>query len=158
MLREVAEQLDHWAVARNASDRAEGLLALKPCRIRLLGQMALFELDVELPLAATNDVDVYADCDHAVQQEFARLLSLKGKTLDPLGHEIWMPRETQYRTLFRGELVHLQVADVESVLVSKALKAPQKNGPLITAYLASGPSDRFMRLARAHRVDLEQFL
>src|SRR4029077_8415051 len=132
LLVEIAEKLDRWAVARNAADRSEGLLGMKPCRIRLLGQMALFELGAKLPLAATNDVDVHADYEHAMQQELARLLSAKGKILDPLGNEVWMPKETRYRTLYRGELVRLDVADEESVLLSNALKAPRKNGPLIT--------------------------
>jgi hypothetical protein len=96
--------------------------------------------------------------EHAVRQEFARLLSSKGKVLDPVGNEVWMPKETKYRTLYRGELVHLEVADIESVLLSKALKAPEKNAALITAYLASGPSRRFMQLASAYQLDLEQFL
>jgi hypothetical protein len=158
LLLEIAEKLDRWAVARNAADRDAGLLGVKPCRIRLLGQMALLELGTKLPLVATNDVDVYADYEHSMQQEFARLLSSKGKLLDPLGKEVWMPKEARYRTLYRGELVRLDVADEESVLLSKALKAPRKNGPLITAYLASGPSKRFIQLARTYRLDLEQFL
>ena len=158
MLVEIAEELDHWAVAKSAADRRDGLLGMKPCRIRLLGQMALFELGINLPLAATNDVDVHANYEHAMQQEFARLLSAKGKILDPLGNEVWMPKETRYRTLYKGELVRLDLADEESILLSKALKAPRKNGPLITAYLALGPSQRFIRLARAYRLDLEQFL
>ncbi|MFI5306822.1 MAG: hypothetical protein ACHQ53_05700 [Polyangiales bacterium] len=158
MLVEIAEKLDRWAAARNASDRAGGMLGIKPCRIRLLDQMALFELGTKLPLVATNDVDVHADYEHAMQQEFARLLRTKGKLLDPLGNEVWMPKETRYRTLYRGELVRLDVADEESLLLSKALKAPRKNGPLITAYLAAGPTERFMHLARVYGLDLEQFL
>ena len=158
MLADITEKLDRWAVARDASDRAEGLPGIRPCRIRLLGQMALFELGTKLPLVATNDVDVYADYGHAMQQEFARLLSARGKLLDPVGSEVWMPREARYRTLYRGELVRLDVADEESVLLSKALKAPRKNGPLITAYLAAGPSERFIQLAGAYGLDLEQFV
>ena len=160
MLAEIAQKLDRWAVAESASARADGLRGFRPCRIRLLGQMALFELGVSatLPLTATNDVEVHANYEHAMRQEFARLLSAKGKTLDPLGDEVWMPTETTYVTMYRGELVQLEVADLESVLLSKALKAPRKNGPLITAYLASRPSQRFMQLARRYRLDLEQFL
>jgi hypothetical protein len=50
------------------------------------------------------------------------------------------------------------LAEPEAVLVSKALKAPAKNRQLLVEYLASGPSDRFMKLVAKHTVDLEQFL
>jgi hypothetical protein len=158
MLREIAEQLDAWVVARNLEARDEGLPTLRPCTIKLLGQMALLESAVPLTLAATNDVDVQEDYPHAVEQELARLLARSGKELDPLGHAIWMPAETRYRDLFRGQLVTLQVADADAVLLSKARMAPVKNKPLILEYLARGPSERFLALASKYGVDLESFL
>jgi hypothetical protein len=68
-----------------------------------------------------------------------------------------MPRETRYTELFNGKLVRVLVAEPEAVLVSKALKAPTKNGPLITEYIASGASPRFFELATKYAVSLEQF-
>ncbi|HKO47631.1 MAG TPA: hypothetical protein VJV79_07905 [Polyangiaceae bacterium] len=158
MLIEVAERLETFVIERNLEARSEGTLALKPCVIKLLGQTALLEAKVSLTLAATNDVDVYADYEFAVEQEFRRLLATTGHALDPLGGEIWMPAETTYQPLFVGHCVTLLVADAESVLVSKALKAARKNRPLLTEYLARGPSARFLKLARKYRLDLEQFL
>jgi hypothetical protein len=124
----------------------------------LLGQAALLELDVPLSLAATNDVDVYADYEFPVEAEFRRLLKARGKELDPVGHEIWMPKETKYSVLYSGRFVELLVADVEAVLVSKGLKAPAKNRVILVEYLAKGASERFLRLARKYRLDLEQFV
>jgi hypothetical protein len=158
MLREIAEQLDAFALARGVEARREGLLSPRPCVIQLLGQTALLESKVELTLAATNDVDVYSDYEFPVEQEFRRLLRLRGLDLDPLGGEVWMPRETVYEPLFSGRFVTLQVADVAAILLSKGLKAPRKNGPLLTEYLARGPSPRFLTLARKYRLNLEQFL
>lgn len=158
MLIEIAERLETFVVERNLEARSEGLLMLRPCIIKLLGQTALLEAKVPLTLAATNDVDVYADYEFAVEQEFRRLLATKGRELDSLAGEIWMPAETTYRPLFVGHCVKLLVADVESVLVSKALKAARKNRPLLTEYLARGPSARFLKLAQKYRLDLEQFL
>ena len=54
--------------------------------------------------------------------------------------------------------VSLLVADVEAVLLWKALKASRKNRPLLTEYLARGPSLRFLTLADRYALDLEQFL
>lgn len=158
MLAAVAARLDAWAVTRNVEARSEGLQALRPCRIRLLGQMALLESKTNLELNLTNDVDVYADYEHVVEVELRRLLREVGLDLDPSGHEAWMPKETVYTNLFVGELVTLQVADPDAVLLSKALKAPRKNRALIVEFLAAGASARFLSLAKKYRLDLEQFL
>jgi hypothetical protein len=158
VLAEVAERLDAWVVERNLEARAEGMLTLPPCTIHLLGQSALLEVEAPLTLAVTNDVDVRADYLYPIEAELRRMLEQAGKELDPFGQEIWMPRETQYKVLFAGEFVTLKVADVEAILISKALKAPRKNRALIVEYLARGATLRFMRLARKYRVDLESFL
>jgi len=158
MLVEIAERLETFVVERNLEARREGLLALRPCVIKLLGQAALLEAKVALTLALTNDVDVYADYEFAIEQEFRRLLATKGRELDSLGGEVWMPVETTYRALFVGQYVTLLVADAEAVLLSKGLKAARKNRQLLTEYLAHGPSARFLKLAQKYRLDLEQFL
>lgn len=158
MLVRLAQRLDDWIFDQNVAARAEGLLTHSGCTIRVLGQTALFEAHIPFTLAVTRDVDVRADYDDAVRREFERLLAAEGRELDPLGHEIWMPAETQYPELFNGKLVRLLLAEPEAVLVSKALKAPVKNRPLLTEYLAHGPSDRFLKLAAKYALDLEQFL
>jgi hypothetical protein len=157
MIRSVAEKLDAWMMARNLEARAEGVLQLRPCRIRILGQMALLEGGASLTLALTRDVDVYADWEHEVQSEFRRLLAREGLDLDPLGDEIWMPGETEYADLYRGRYATVQVADIDSVLLSKALKAPEKNRALLVEYLAGGPSERFLKMAEKYGLDLERF-
>src|SRR6187402_322159 len=156
VLVEIAERLETFVVERNLGARKEGLLTLRPCVIQLLGQTVLLEAKVLLTLAATNDVDVYADYDFAIEQEFRRLLATKGRELDSLGAEVWMLTETAYQPLFVGHCVSLLVADAESILVSKGLKAARKNRPLLTEYLARGPSARFLKLAHKYRLDLEQ--
>jgi hypothetical protein len=64
----------------------------------------------------------------------------------------------RYRALFSGEYVTLEVADVDAVLLSKALKAPAKNRALIAAFLAAGGSTRFFTMAQRYHLDLEQFV
>jgi len=103
-------------------------------------------------------VAVLADYDFAIEKEFRRLLALRGRELDSLGGEVWMPKETTYEPLFAGSFVELLVADAESVLVSKGLKASRKNQPLLTEYLAGGASARLLKLAAKYRLDLEQFV
>ena len=157
MLAKIARKLDDWALDKNVEAAAGGLPRIRPCTLRLLGQTALFEANIELTLATTKGVDLVGDYDYAVRAELERLLAVEGRELDPLNGEIWMPRETDYFVLFSGELVRVLVAEPEAVLVSKALKAPLKNRPLITEYLARGPSKRFFDLAAKYSVELEAF-
>jgi hypothetical protein len=158
VLIELGRELDAWVIDRNVAASAEGLLQTRKCTIRVVGQTALLEAKVPLTLAATRDVDVFADYEDAVRREFARLLARAGRELDPLGHEIWMPSETRYDELYAGKMVRVLLAEADAVLLSKGLKAPVKNAPLLTEYLASGPSERFLALARKYRLDLERFL
>lgn len=69
-----------------------------------------------------------------------------------------MPPETIYEPLFSGRFVTVLVADTDCVLLSKGLKAPRKNQPLLTEYLAQGASPRFLALAQKYHLNLEQFL
>lgn len=158
MLTELAAELDVWFVERAREARQEGMAPPRACTIRVHGQMALLEREARLNLVATHDVDVRADFDHAARKEFERLLAKRDLVLDPVGHEAWMPEETEYETFFEGTFVTLKIADEESVLLSKAAKAPKKNGALLTQYLAQGPSERFVSLAAKYNVDLEQFV
>ena len=69
-----------------------------------------------------------------------------------------MPCETQYLLLYEGRHVEGYLADIDAILISKALKAPQKNRALITEYIAKGASERFMSLAGIYNLDLESFV
>ena len=157
-LAEIFLALDQWAARENVRARADGTPAHKRCTVRVLGQSALWAAGVDLTLTATQDVDAYGDYEWAVQQELERLLGEHGKVLDPHGHEVWMPTETTYSPIYRGKFVEALVADADAVLISKALKAPEKNRALVTEYLAKGASERFFELAQKYRVDLEQFV
>jgi hypothetical protein len=158
VLLEVAEELDGWALAQNIEAHDEGLPLLRASKFKLLGQLALLEAQAPLTVTATKDVEVYADCEYAVRRELERLLAKRGFELDPLGHEIWMPRETRYDEIFAGQFVSFAVADIDAVLVSKARMAADKNRALIVEYLARGASERFLELAARHHVNLGTFL
>ncbi|MCB9707247.1 MAG: hypothetical protein H6714_00455 [Myxococcales bacterium] len=157
-LERVFKELNAWIAEKNQEFSEEGVLTLPRCTIRVLGQTALLEAGTDLPLAATKDVDVYADYEHVVQVKFEELLRARGKLLDPIGHEAWMPKETKYLTVFDGSHVKGQIAAPEYVLLSKALKAPEKNRALIVEYLSSGPSELFLQLAEKYRLDLGRFV
>lgn len=149
--------LDQWVARENVRARAEGARTYPKCTVRVLGQAALWVAQLDLALTVTQDLDAYANYERPVQQELERLLAESGKVFDPHGRGVWMPRETRYDPLYGGTYVEALVADPDAVLISKALKAAQKNEAPVTEYLAKGASERFFELARKYSVDLEQF-
>ncbi len=102
VLVRIAQSFDKWIVRENIELRKGGLPPIRPCTIKVVGQAALLESGIALALAATNDVDVRADYAYPVEQEFVRLLTANDRTLDPVGHEAWVPRETRYQPAFVG--------------------------------------------------------
>jgi hypothetical protein len=159
VLEEVFADLDGWMLETNADYASQSLPPLRPIMIRIIGQTALLEANVDLPLVATQDVDAVARwSDDAVRHKLSELLEARGKLLDPLAHEAWMPKDTRYIPFFSGRLVTAELAMAEYVLISKARTAPVKNRVLLTDYLAAGPSPLFLQLARRYAIDLDALL
>jgi len=158
MLKTVLKKLDLWIEEQNKAFETEGLRKFHSCKIRIVGQTALIEANLSLHVPATMDVDVFADYEHSVQKKFEALLKEIGKELDPVGHEAWMPQETEYQQFYSGSFVTAYLAKPEFVILSKAKKAPQKNSRLITEYLASEPPAVFFELAKKYQIDLERFV
>lgn len=109
-------------------------------------------------LAATVDVDIYRVLEYSVNRKLVSLLEEEGKTLDPVGHEAWMPKETEWNSIFEGEYVSGYIAKPEYIMISKALKSPEKNRVLLLEYLAMDPPEQFFELAKKYEIKLEDFL
>src|SRR5258708_32618434 len=124
MLREMAGKLDNWVAAQNAQARVGGWAQLRPCTIKVLGQIALMETGVKLTLAATKDVDVYADYDNSIEREFVRLLAAAGHEPDPVGPEIWSPRATRHPNLKAARVAERALANPHAPRRRKRPTAP----------------------------------
>jgi len=158
MLKEVFADLDEWAKKTNRGNLDDGMAPLGKCLIQVVGQTALLEAKLDINLAATADVDIYQQIEYGFRKKFEELLKAKGKFLDPVGHEAWMPDETTYKTIFQGRYVEGSIAEPEYVLISKALKAPKRNEKLILEYLSTHPTNLFYSLAKKYKVPLEEFI
>ena len=158
MLQRVFTILDQEITELNVRSRAEGMTEIPRFYIKVVGQTALLEAQMGLPLFATVDVDAYANFVWLARECFCRVLEREGRHFDELSDQIWMPPETQYRLMIQGVSFDGYLAEPEYVLISKALKAPKKNGPLIRDYLALRPSPLFFALAETYKLNLEQFL
>ena len=126
MLKSVFRKLDEWIEEENGKRREAGMLSLDACEIKVIGQTALLEANLSLHVPATVDVDVFASYEFSVRKKFADLLKEIGKSLDPVGHEAWMPMEMKYRPFFEGNWLKAYLAKPEYVILSKAMKEPQK--------------------------------
>jgi len=157
MIKECAKKLDKWLVDENKKRAETGTLPLK-CTIKVIGQTALIEAGLKMQLAATMDVDFREQLHGIVREKLAQFLSEYGKQIDPVGHEAWMPEETEYHEIFSGKFVECFIAIPEYVLISKAKMAPSKNKNLIIEYLGTSPTPLFFELATKYGVNLEDFL
>ena len=92
------------------------------------------------------------------ETQFDELLQKRGRHLDSDSEKIWMPPETDYHLFFQGQSVDGFLAHPDDVLISKALKAPDRNRSLIISYLSQGASQKFLKLAQKYHLDLKRFL
>jgi len=157
MLKKLFKDLDNWTQKTNKELIKETLPTIKPFYIKVLGQTALIESKIKLNLFSTMDMDMYSDCNYLVKKELERLLSKHKKFLDGFSNEIWMPKETEYELFYEGKVLKAYLAKAEYVLISKALKAPEKNKNIIQEYLSKQPSELFIKLAKKYKVDLKVF-
>ncbi len=125
----------------NSERRVEGLIPVPMSRIRLLGQISLLvhdEVSAFLALAQTGDLDAFLDMSYVVKVELKKSLLKQGLIYDEDSPMIWIPSGAKYEKIFSFESVVVEAIDPESALVSKAVKAPEKNRQLIRQAIASG--------------------
>ena len=131
--------LDGRIRALNIERGNSGALKISRTEIRLLGQMSLLANDkvaATLPLAQTADVDAILLMDDVVKREFRELLAREGFVYDDDSHLVWIPPGGKFEPLFRFPLLEVTTLDPESALVSKAVKAPEKNPLLVRQAIA----------------------
>ena len=158
MLFKIFEKLDQEIMNLNEEFRAEGSSEIPKFHIKILGQSALIESNIALALNSTIDIDAYADFIWVAREKFCEILKENNLVFDELSNEIWMPDETKYISLYEGQFVNGFYAEPEYVLLSKALKAPEKNKNLIVQYISIGPTQIFLDLCKKYHVNLEDFL
>lgn len=129
-------------IALLAKERAEiGGPKIARAEVRVLGQMSLLsneQVSSKIALADTADLDAHLRTESVVENELRRILKEHGLVYDETSGEIWIPPGATFETLFDFERVKVTRIDPESALVSKAVKAQQKNRVLIQDALGSG--------------------
>ncbi|NDC22904.1 MAG: hypothetical protein EB078_11295 [Proteobacteria bacterium] len=137
IFKELNERVDFI----NKERLVEGGLRVSKAEVRLLGQMSLLvnkKVSAILSLAQTADIDAQLDMDSVVKKELTSILKKYGLIYDEDSKLIWIPPGAKFEILFDLKNVVVKSIDPESALVSKAVKAPEKNKQLIREAIASG--------------------
>ncbi len=152
------QALDARIEAMNHKLRMDGLVPLPKSRIRLLGQISLLvQESVSLALTQTVDVDAELVMDYLVKEELKVLLRNDGLVYDEDSHLIWIPDGAKFLLLMDLPHLTVEVLDPESALVSKAVKAPQKNRQLLRQAIASNQFPSLVDRIVKHGGTLEEF-
>ena len=158
-IKEVFVELDNAIASENALRDSMGGLELRNATIRILGQMSLLLNDSvsrQINLFATQDVDAHVLGESFVVHTFKKLLEDRGLEFDFLSTEIWLPSDATYIPVYEGDKLRCEILDPISALVSKAVKAPEKNRLLIRSALEIYGEDLAERIKK-HGGDISVF-
>ena len=161
LLKRVFVELNTRIRRINRQRRGEGLSETRPCEVTLLGQMSLLvdpRASEALSLAQTADLDALLKMDHAVKEEFKKILRAEGLIYDEDSPLIWIPKDAKIRKVIDVGSITIKAIDAESALVSKAVKAPEKNKQLIREAIASEAFPGLVKRLLKNGGKLEDFL
>lgn len=139
-LIEVFTKLNEQIEGENTERRLIGARTIQQAKILVLGQTSLLiqpELTVALTLAQTGDLDAQLSADQFVKMNLKEILPKYGFVYDEDSHLIFIPDESHFTIFLSLAMLEVSVIDPESALVSKAVKAPEKNIQLIRQAIAS---------------------
>lgn len=157
----VFSDLDSCIDIENKERLESGSALITPSEIIVLGQTSLLaqpEITLDLELAQTGDLDAKLICDHFVKARLKELLPKYQLIYDEDSDLIFIPSHSSYSTLGIYKNLNVKVIDPESALVSKAVKAPEKNKQLIRAAIASEQFKDLLVRIEAEGGDLNNFI
>jgi len=138
-----------------------GELGVSKVEVKLLGQMSLLvnqKVAAILSLTQTADLDAFLTIDSFVKDELKALLKEEGLVYDEDSPFIWIPADARFEELFQLKNISVAAIDPESALVSKAVKAPDKNKLLIREAIASSAFPGLVDRILKNGGDLENFV
>lgn len=159
----IFKELDEWMEAHNADLEAGDAAKLRPIEVQVLGQLSLLANDVVanvLTLQSTNDLDArLRENDWNIKRILNReILPKYGLNLDSQSEDIWVAPGHKFELLHDFKNVRVKLLDAESALVSKAVKAKEKNRVLIIDAIASGEFPNLVQRIEDNGGDLEYFV
>lgn len=140
-LAKMFNRLNDEIAAENTARRESGSRLIARAKINVLGQTSLLiqpEFTYKLSLAQTGDLDALLEADNFVIERLKIILLENGFIYDEDSPYIFIPTKAEFSDFLSLAMLEVVVIDPESALVSKAVKAPDKNKYLIRQAIASG--------------------
>ena len=141
LMNKIFKELNQAVEIENRQRIKDGTLAIPKSEVILFGQMSLMlneSVATILNLIQTGDMDAELQMDYFTKNKLMELLEANGLVYDEESHLIWIPENAKAIDLFKFKNIEVKLIDAESILVSKAVRAPQKNRQLIRQAIASG--------------------
>ena len=141
LMKKIFNDLNQAVELENRQRIKDGTLTIPKSEVLLFGQMSLMlneSVATILDLIQTGDMDAKLQMDYFTKNKLMELLKANGLVYDEDSHLIWIPKNAKVIELFMFKNVEVKLIDAESILVSKAVRAPQKNRQLIRQAIASG--------------------
>lgn len=132
--------LNDQIITENNERRDNGSRLIAKSKIHVLGQTSLLvqpEFTYELSLTQTGDLDALLEAENFVKERLKIILLENGFVYDEDSPYIFIPTKTKYSNFLMLPTLEVVVIDPESALVSKAVRAPEKNKFLIRQAIAS---------------------
>jgi hypothetical protein len=141
LMKKIFLDLNQAVELENLQRMKEGMLTIPKSEVLLIGQMSLMlneSVASILNLVQTGDMDAKLRMDYFAKKKLLELLEANGLVYDDDSHLIWIPKNAKTIDLFKFKNIEVKLIDAESVLLSKAIYAPQKNKQLIREAITSG--------------------
>lgn len=161
ILNKVFLELDTRISEENKNRRRDGGRTVSHAVIKIIGQASLLaqpELTISLTLAQTGDLDAFLDCDYFIKSTLKEILPQYGLIYDEDSPLVFVPKGSQFAIFSEYKNLTVKIIDPESALVSKAVKAPEKNKLLIREAIASGEYSGLIDRIELEGGDLKNFI
>jgi hypothetical protein len=161
LLSHIFIELDQLVEAENLERDEMGSAFIPKALIKILGQTSLLaqpELTAALHLAQTGDLDAQLRADYFVKAKLKELLPKYGLVYDEDSPLIFIPKGSNFLPFSNLKNLEVVAIDPESALVSKAIKAPQKNLQLIREAIATDLYPTLTKRIIENGGDLKDFI
>jgi hypothetical protein len=141
LMKKIFADLNQAVELENLQRLMVGTLTVPKSEVLIFGQMSLMlneSAKKNLSLIQTGDMDAKLQMDYFAKNKLLELLESNGLVYDEDSHIVWLPEDAKVIDLFKYNNIEVKFVDAESVMVSKAIHAPQKNKQLIRQAIASG--------------------
>ena len=141
LMKKIFAELDRAVEQENRQRLKDGTLTIPKSEVLILGQMSLMlneSVTKTLNLIQTGDMDARLRMDNFTKSKLLQLLKGNGLVYDEDSHIVWAPEDYKTINFLNLKNVDVNLIDAESVLLSKAIHAPEKNRQLVRQAIVSG--------------------